>query len=181
MKTIVVYQSKYGYTQTYAQWIQQALGCQMARGTDCAPADLVQYDTIIYGGGLYAVGINGIRLLTDSFEALQGKNLVVWATGSCPGRPEELEQVWARNFTAEQRRRIKTFYLRGGFDYTRLQGGDKALMNLLKVKLRLTKHRTADENGLLEAYAMPENHCEKANIEPLVQYVKGLASAAADR
>ena len=84
MKTIVVYQSKYGYTQTYAQWIQQALGCQMARGTDCAPADLVQYDTIIYGGGLYAVGINGIRLLTDSFEALQGKNL---GHGLLPGAP----------------------------------------------------------------------------------------------
>ena len=32
------------------------------------PEDLLQYDTIIFGGGLYASGINGISLITKNFK-----------------------------------------------------------------------------------------------------------------
>lgn len=178
MKTIVIYRSKYGYTKNYAQWIKEALQCELAEGAAVSPEDLQRYDTIIYGGGLYAVGIHGVRLLTGNYAALQGKNIIVWATGSNPGRQEDLEQVWAHNFTPEQREHIKTFYLRGGFDYTRLRGGDKLLMNMMKIKLEHTKNRTEDEEGLLRAYGLAENHCDPAAIKPLVHYVRALAGQA---
>lgn len=174
MKTIVVYKSKTGYTKTYAEWIAQELKCELASSTDMTVEKLKEYDTIIYGGGIYAIGINGISLLTKNFEVFKNKNIIVWATGLNPGREEELNGVWAQNFTKEQRSVIKTFYLRGGFDYTKLSVGNKVLMNMLKVKLKHTKDKSEDVKGLLSAYDIPEYHCSKDNIGQIVAYVSTL-------
>ena len=60
MKTIVVYRSKYGSTKAYAEWISEALGCEMIEFKEAKIEQLMKYDTIIYGGGLYAEMINGV-------------------------------------------------------------------------------------------------------------------------
>ena len=54
MKTIVAYKSKSGYTKTYAEWIAQELHCDIKENAELS--DLAGYDTIIYGGGMYAGG-----------------------------------------------------------------------------------------------------------------------------
>lgn len=139
MKTIVIYKSKSGYTETYAKWISEDLDCALKCPSDITIEEIKQYDTIIYGGGLYAIGINGIDLIKKNFSLLSDKNIVVWATGVNPGKEDELKEVWNHNFTEEQLKSIKTFYLRGGFDYKKLNAGDKLLMNMLKIKLKLKK------------------------------------------
>ena len=174
MKIIVVYKSKTGYTEQYAKWIAEDLDCDLKEANEISMKELDNYDVIIYGGGLYAVGINGISIIKKNYELLKDKNVVVWATGSSPGREEELNQVWKFNFSEEQLASIKTFYLRGGFDYKKLNTGNKVLMNMLKVRLKLKKQRTEDEQGMLEAYSIPEYHCQRSNISGLVQYIKVL-------
>lgn len=174
MKTIVIYKSKSGYTKTYAQWIAEELSCDLKSADEISVNDLKDYDVIIYGGGLYAVGINGISLIKKNFQILQNKKIIVWATGSSPGREDEMQQVWNYNFTKEQLSFIKTFYLRGGFDYKSLNPGDKILMSMLKIRLKLKSQRTEDEQGMLDAYTIPEYHCEKENIKELVSYVRDI-------
>lgn len=174
MKAIVIYKSKSGYTKTYAEWISQELQCPLREVGEVSVSELMEYDTIIYGGGLYACGINGKTFLKKNFAQLKEKNLIVWATGCSPGHPEELEEVWNFNFTKEELKHIKTFYLRGGFDYKKLHTGDKILMNMLKIRLKHKEDRTADEEGLLKAYDIPEYHCKKENIVALVEYVRAL-------
>lgn len=174
MKTIVIYKSKSGYTKTYAEWIAEELKCDLAENINVSIEKLQDYHTIIYGGGLYAIGINGISLITRNFEAIKNKNIIVWATGSCPGRADEIEGVWKQNFTKEQRDKMKLFYLRGGFDYKRLSKGDKLLMSMLKMRLKSKKERSEDEEGLLKAYDIPEYHCFKDNIRQIVAYVRTL-------
>jgi len=164
MKTIVIYKSKSGYTKTYAEWIAEELKCDLAENINVSIEKLQVYHTIIYGGGLYAIGINGISLITRNFEAIKNKNIIVWATGSCPGRADEIEGVW----------KMKLFYLRGGFDYKRLSKGDKLLMSMLKMRLKSKKERSEDEEGLLKAYDIPEYHCFKDNIRQIVAYVRTL-------
>ena len=172
MRTIVIYKSKSGYTKTYAEWISQELKCDLKSASDVVSDELEKYDVIIYGGGLYAIGINGINLIKKNYSLLAKKKLIVWATGSSPGRKDELKQVWEHNFTEEQLKHIKTFYLRGGFDYKRLNTADKILMSMLKIKLKLKKDRTEDEQGMLEAYDIAEYHCKKENIKDLIEYAK---------
>ena len=172
MKTVVVYRSKTGFTKTYAEWIAEELQCDLRDGDNTTIDDLYQYEVIIYGGGLYAVGINGISLIKNNIEKLANKKLIVWATGSSVGREDELKEVWSFNFTPDEMKVIKTFYLRGGFDYKKLNTGDKVLMRMLQIRLKLIKNRTQDQQGMLDAYKIPEYHCRKEKIIPLIEYVR---------
>ncbi|WMJ24000.1 flavodoxin domain-containing protein [Paludicola sp. MB14-C6] len=174
MNTVVVYQSKTGFTKTYAEWIAKELNCDLKENVNLTVKDIINYDTIIYGGGLYAVSVCGIGLIKKNFETLKEKNLIVWATGCSPGHKEEMQQLWAHNFTQEQLSHIKTFYLRGGFNYQSLSKEYKILMGMLKMKLKATKNRTQDENDLLKAYEEPQDYRTISNIYPLIEHVKTL-------
>ncbi|MBP2631746.1 MAG: flavodoxin, partial [Firmicutes bacterium] len=78
---------------------------------------LISYDTVIYGGGLYVVGINGVKDITQNIGKLKAKKVIVFATGVTPSREETIREVRDKNFTIEQQRHIRFFYLRAGFDY----------------------------------------------------------------
>jgi hypothetical protein len=72
------------------------------------------------------------------------------------------------------RKNIPMFYLRGGFDYNKLNGMHKIMMSLLKMKLKSMKNRTKNEDDLLKAYDTAEYHCNKENIRQLTDAVRGL-------
>ena len=163
MKTVVIYKSKSGYTKKYAEWIAEELNCDIKENKNLKLSDIKDYDTIIYGGGLYATMINGIDLIKKNFQELKGKNIIVYATGSNPGRAEEMNKVWEATFTEEQRNVIHKFYLRGGFDYSKLSFGNKILMSMLKKKLQSEKNPTEDEKDLLKAYDEPIDFTNKDN------------------
>lgn len=174
MKGVVVYKSKTGYTKTYAEWIAEELQFDLLENARLDSKELLKYDTLIYGGGMYAGGIAGLDLIKKNYELLKDKNIVVWATGSNPGRKEEIDEVWKRQFTPEQLQKIKTYYLRGGFDYTKLSKGNKIVMSMLKVKLKNDKNPSEDVKGLLQAYEQPQDYRQKENILPLTEYVRSL-------
>jgi len=170
MKTIVAYKSKSGYTKRYAQWIAQELGCDIKENPELS--DILGYETIIYGGGMYAGGFNGGKLITKNLDKLKGKKIALFAVGVNPGRKNEMKIFWDRVLTAEQQKAIGYFYLRGGFDFDKLTAKDKVLMKMLKIRLQSIKKRTEDEQGMLDAYDTPVDFSDKANIEPLIEYVK---------
>ena len=64
MKNIaVIYKSYYGTTKRYAEWIADELNVSLFEASDIKPAQLLDYDVVIYGGGLYAGGIIGSKLV----------------------------------------------------------------------------------------------------------------------
>ena len=50
--TVVIYESKYGSTKSYAQWIAEELSCPLFERKKFNPKDFEKYEVIIYGGGL---------------------------------------------------------------------------------------------------------------------------------
>lgn len=174
MKTIVVYRSKTGFAKQYAEWIAGALSADLFEAGRVDGPMLASYDNVIYGAGLYAVGINGVKLIKDNLHRLVGKKVVVFATGASPGRPEELDSMLNSNFTPEQLQQIRFFYLRGGFDASKLTPVDRVLMAMLKLKLKWKQQGGAllpDERGMLNAYNRPVNFARQSNIAALVSYV----------
>ncbi len=169
MKTIVAYRSKSGYTKKYAQWIADELGCDIKEDPELS--DILGYDTIIYGGGMYAGGFNGGKLITKNLDKLSGKKIALFAVGSNPGREHEMKVFWDRVLTPEQQVYIGCFYLRGGFDYDKLTAADKVLMQMLKLRLQSKKERTEDEQGMLDAYDTPVDFSDRENIRPLIRFV----------
>jgi len=80
MHTIVIYRSKSGNTRKYAEWIAEELGADLLEASRCGIERISQYDTVVYGGGLYATGINGVKLITNNLRRLKGKKIAVFAT-----------------------------------------------------------------------------------------------------
>lgn len=176
MKTIVVYKSKSGFTQKYAEWIARELSADLFEASKVSIDILAAYDTVIYGGGLYAVGINGVKLITENLEKLKSKKVVVFATGATPPREEAINEVRDKNFTAAQQEQIRFFYLRGGFDYNKMRPFDRILITLLKWKIKGKKELTADERGILAACDKPADFTRKKNIDELISYINSLKS-----
>lgn len=174
MKSVVVYRSKSGFAKQYAQWIAEELKADIFEAQDVSAEMLKAYDKIVYGGGLYAVGINGLKLITHNLDQLKGKKIAVFATGATPPRKEDIEKVRDMNFTPLQQKQIGFFYLRGGFDYSKLTLADKVLMNMLKLRIRIKKRTgqlEADETGMLAAYDKPVGFTRKKNTEELIAYI----------
>ena len=171
-KTVVIYKSKTGFTKKYAQWISEELHCDLIENNKLKLAEIQSYDIIIYGGGLYAIGINGLKLIKNNYESLKDKKLIVFATGATPSREEDLNKVWEANFSQEQRNTISRFYLRGGFNFNKLNKGNKLLIAMLKKKLQKDNNPTEDAIGMLTAIDEPVDFTDKKNIYELVHYVK---------
>jgi menaquinone-dependent protoporphyrinogen IX oxidase len=176
MKTIVVYKSRSGFVRRYAQWIAEELAADLLEGSKVSADKLAEYDIVIYGGGLYEAGINGVKLITANMEQLRGRKLIVFASGASPAKKDAMDHVISHNFKAEQLEQLRFFYLRGGFDFSKLTIRDKLLMTLLKWKIKWKKARNipliGDEIGMLAAYDKPADFTKRKNIAELVEYAK---------
>jgi len=172
MKAIVVFESKTGFTEKYARWIAEELGADIFPRSAITTEGLANYDAVIYGGGLYAVGINGVEFIKDNLDRLTGKKVAVFACGCTPYREETVDEVRDMNFSQEQQGQLRFFYMRGGFDYKRLGVMDKILMSLLKLKILLKRKRTKDEKGMLAVYSRPADFTQKDNIVELVSFIR---------
>ncbi len=173
MKTVVIYKSKTGFTKKYAKWIAEELSADIFNASNVDINILNKYDTIIYGGSLYAVGIIGIGLIKKNINKIKDKRLIVFATGASPLRDNVINEVINKNFTVDEQKYIKFFYLRGGFNYNKLSSFDKFLMTLLKWKIKNKKKEdlSADEKGMLAIYNKPVDFTDKKNIGEIITYV----------
>ena len=68
MRTVVIYKSKTGFTKKYAKWISEELSSDIFDISKVTANMLTAYDTVIYGGGLYAMGISGVKLITKNLR-----------------------------------------------------------------------------------------------------------------
>jgi menaquinone-dependent protoporphyrinogen IX oxidase len=172
-KTLILYRSISGFTKRYAEWIAEELGADLREVGELSDLDLAPYRTVVFGGSLHAVGINGLAEFRKRWDEAAGKKLAIFAVGASPARAGLVEEIIGNNFTEEELARAKLFYLRGGFEFRKLDFKNKVLMKLLQWKMTLKKTRNSDEVGMLNAYRHPKDFARRESIRPLVDYIKG--------
>ena len=174
MSTIVVYRSKYGSTKKYAEWIADELECEMIEFKDAKIEELVKYDTIIYGGGLYAEVINGVYLLTKNFDKLKDKKIVVYSTGITPLKYREYydKLVIEKNFKPEMLEKIKVFNFMGKMILDELSLPHKTALKALKVIMQNKENPSEMEKLLVELCDANGDFSDKEAIGDLIKYVK---------
>ncbi|MDE6708974.1 MAG: flavodoxin domain-containing protein, partial [Oscillospiraceae bacterium] len=124
---------------------------------------------IIYGGGIYAGRINGLKLITKNLGKLAGKKLALFAVGANVGRPDEIGAFWEKALDKTVREQVPHFYLRGGFDYGRLGRVDRFMMDMMKKMLLKKDTLTEDEKGLLAVYETPADFTDRENLEKILE------------
>ena len=171
--TVVVYKTKYGSTKKYAQWIASALESDLFEVSEVTEENLLKYNTIIFGGGLYASGILGISLINKAFDKLKDKNLIIFTVGLAdPNHTNQFIPIIEKNFTKEMQQAIKVFHFRGAIDYKKLSFLHKSMMALLKNKVSKTNEedRDAEAKMMLETFGQIVDFSDESTISPLIEY-----------
>ena len=172
MSGIVIYQSKYGATKKYAQWLAEELSYDLIEGKKAEIEKIGKYDTVILGGGIYASGIAGISFLKKYYQKLRNKKIIVFAVGASPYDEEAMRALKERNFTNEFSH-LPLFYCRGTWNEEIMSWKDRTLCNLLK-KAVLKKEPAAYEpweRALMEAIGSNMDWTDKESIKQIIEYV----------
>ncbi len=174
MNTIVVYKSKYGSTKKYAEWIAEDLGCEAIDAKNVKIDDLLKYDTIIYGGGLYAEIINGVILLTKNMDKLENKKLIVYTTGITPLKYREYydDMVIKKNFSEDIKNKFKVYNFMGKMILDELTLVHRTALKTLKKIMSGKENPTEMEKLLIELCDADGDFSDKEAIKELVDYAK---------
>ncbi len=175
LRTVIVYKSISGFTKQYATWIAEDLHADIYDAKEIKSEKLAEYSLIIFGGSLHAAGINGVKAMKENLPQLSSKKVIVFAVGASPPREGLLKEIVDKNFSVEEQKNVRFFYLRGGFNFNKLDRKNKILMTLFRVRLILKRSRTPDEKGMLAAYTKPLDCTRKENIKGIIEYAKSLA------
>lgn len=173
----VIYKSLCGHTKEYAEWISQELDADLIENTKFSPQTLEKYDVIIYGGGLYASGILGASLISNNYDKLTDKKLIVFMVGATASPTAEgYKKVISHNFSDKMQGNIKFFYLRGGIDYSKLSFVHKMMLATKKKAIEKMTERDEEQELFLKTFGSSVKFSDKNSIVLLVDYVKGLTT-----
>ncbi len=173
-KTIVLYKSESGFTKQYAEWIAAALKC------DCAEAETYDFrkddQTIIFGGGLYAGKINGIKILIKNYDKIKDKKCIVFTVGLADVKDESnIEAIAAsckKQIPEEMFSNIKWFHFRGGMDYGKMSFLHRCMMWFMKTMLSKEpeNEQSDSDRAVIENYGGKFDFSDRNEIDTLVKY-----------
>ena len=172
-KIAIIYKSHYGATKQYAEWIAEALDASLFEMSQVKPPQLMDYDVVVYGGGLYAGGINGAKLVAKNPCK---QTLVVFTVGLADPETTDFSDIVTKSLSQKVASQSKVFHLRGGIDYSKLGVFHKTAMAMVKKKAENTPvaERTKDDVMMIETYGKKICFMDKDSITPLVEYIRSL-------
>jgi len=168
-KTIILYQSKYGATKKYAEWLSEELSCDVMITKESDIKTVQQYDIAILGGGIYAGGIAGLSFIKKHYEVLKNKKVIVFAVGASPYDERAMDEVRKRHFKGNLFD-LPCFYCRGAWNEEAMTWKDRALCGIMK-KAVAKKDPTAYEpweTALMQAMGTNFDWTDKDFIKPIV-------------
>ena len=177
-KTVVVYNSKYGYTKQYAQWLAEELNADIFDGKELKENVLNNYSTILFGSSLYAGTNKAASLIAKHFEQIRDKKVVLFTCGIADVSEElnitKINKDLDKVLTPEIRAEIKIFHLRGGIDYRNLTFLHKLMMKVPRSQIlkKPENERTEEERVFLETYGQKVDFTDKKMLEPIIQYCR---------
>ena len=174
MNAIVIYKSKYGSTKNYAEWIAEELGCKAVDAKQIKIDDLAEYDTIIYGGGLYAEVIAGVTIITKNMEKLKDKKLIIYTTGITPidCRDYYDKMVIEKNFKGDIASKVKVFNFLGKMKMSEPSLVHRTALKTLKKIMSSKENPSEMEKLLVELCDADGDFSDRNAISDLIQYVK---------
>ena len=131
MNGVILYQSKYGATKRYAEWLSEETGFKCIETKKADINKIIAYDTIILGGGIYASGIAGLSFLKRNINKLTDKRIIVFCCGASPYEENAFLQIKEHNMK-DNLSDIPVFYCRGAWDMDAMSFKDRTLCNLLR-------------------------------------------------
>lgn len=178
--TAVIFKSKYGATGKYAEYIAQTLKADIFNLAKVKKIDLAKYDTVIYGGGIYAGSVNGVKFISSHAGELKGKNLAVFTIGIGDPKSEanvkQISKGLSKAIPAEIMKNTHIFSFRGGMDYSKLSFAHRMMMSMVRsmVAKKPDNEKTADDRHIIETYGKAIDYTDFSTTAPLIEYADSI-------
>jgi len=175
-KILVVYNSKYGYTEKYAHWLAEDLNADICEDKILNANKLKDYSTIIFGSSLYAGRNKGAVALVKNFEQIKDKKVVLFTVGMFDTNSEQniivINKELNKVITSEIREKIKIFHVRGGIDCQNLNFQHKLMMKFAHSNLskKPESELTDGDKDFLALYGKKMDFSDRKTLEPVIQY-----------
>ena len=176
-KTALIYASKYGATKKDAIHIAAQTGADLYELKKKFTFDFSRYDTIIFGGGLYAGKLNGAKFLEQNVSELAGKKVVLFSCGLAdPTIAVEAQQTAkdiSKSLPEQLKNTVHSFQLRGKIDYANLSFVHKMMMSMLNnmLKKKDREKLATTQIDMIENYGGVLDYTNLALAQPLIDYV----------
>lgn len=174
MKIIVIYNSQTGFTKRYAEWIAAAAGADCLTLSSAKKKDLTAYDAIIFGGWACAGSISKIHWFKENMDQWADKKLIAFCVGGSPMENPEVEVALMQNFNESERKKVKTFYCPGGFNYEKMSVPSRLMMKMFLKTLKAKKDKTQTEQIMVKMISSSYDISDRKYIKPILQYLKTL-------
>ena len=175
-KTLVVYNSKYGHTKKYAQWLSEELSAEICESKNLKSKNIDDYATIIFGSGLYAGKNTAALLIVKHFEQIKDKKIALFTCGLADVSDEtniiSINKALDKVITPEIRNNIKIFHVRGGIDYHNLSFMHKIMMKMVysQTKKKPESEWVEEDREFMATYGKKVDLSDKKMLEPVIQY-----------
>jgi hypothetical protein len=170
---IVLYQSKYGATKKYVDWLTETtkFSCLEIKKADIK--DLTKYDVVILAGGIYASGIAGLAFLRKHIKQLENKRIAVFCVGASPFDEQAFKQVYKHNFS-ENLSNIPCFYGRGAWNEEKMSFADRTMCKMLQKMVAKKDPTTYEpwEKALMCAVGQSCDWTDKEYLNALLDWIK---------
>lgn len=174
-KGIILYQSKYGATKKYADWLVEMTDFDCREVSKAALDTVEQYETIIFCGGIYASGIAGLSFLKKNIAKLKDKKILIFCVGASPYDEDALSEIKARNLTGGLQN-IPLFYGRGMWDESHMTFIDRNLCKILQKSVAKKDPGTYEPwmKALMCAVGQTCDWTDKSYLTPLLESLENL-------
>lgn len=172
-KGIIVYQSKYGATKKYVEWLLGMTNFRCIETSKAVVNEVAQYETIILCGGIYASGIAGLSFLKKNIDKLKNKKLAILCVGASPYDEKAFADIKAHNLTGDLRD-IPLFYGRGAWNESKMKFMDRTLCKMLQKSVAKKDPSTYEPwmQALMCAVGQNRDWTDKKYLIPLMEYLK---------
>lgn len=170
---IIIYGSCYGTTEKYAKELSGRLGCEAVSYEDVR--DINAYKIIIYLGGLYAGGVQGMKKTLKKLKDISDKKVYIVTVGLADpkneGNIENIRKKMRSQVSEELYNKAKIFHLRGGIDYSELSFLHKKMMGMVYKKAVSVpeEERDAELSAMIETYNKQVDFVDYDSLDPIVQ------------
>ena len=169
--TILIYNSSNGITEKYAEWIAEALDCDVMKYSRAKLGYASMYKNIIFGGWLRGGEITRFNMLRANLShfGIDNNNLIVFTTGII--EPTEEYRTFVKGLNGCKQLPDDCFYmLPGKFDSRDCRSADKIALKAMGEKI----FAPVPEFQVDEAKARFENGYDRVDtkaIQPIIEKV----------
>ena len=174
MNNIILYGSQYGTAKRYAEKFAEMTYFPVISYEDIK--NVIDYERIIYFGGLYAGGVKGLK---NTVKKLSPNTKLIIVT---VGLADVCDKENINNIRSSIRKQVpehllnasSIFHLRGGIDYSKLNFKHKTMMKMLyhSLKNKPVESLTQEDKALIETYNKKVDFVDYDSLKQIVEMIE---------